>query len=225
MLQVMWFELTLTSSTCDLINTVNMLTYKNMKGTRLVLPVQKHKTGTSALNYQSNLALCTQGLNVTHGFWGSLCDSSNTSSEMNDLPGFCQTIWSKSVSEDWVKLSGYCLELRDLKFSNVNLECHGEKDTVLDFLSQKGATASFEEEGNPCKEASSGQRGGGKHFPAGQDCLAWSMPQDGCPPPGHAPYPHQVLAGISHPSRYSRHIPAVNCFDLGRYSWRVHPQQ
>ena len=60
-----------------------------------------------------------------------------------------------------MELSGYCLELRDLKFSNVNLECRGEKDTVLDFLSQKGATASFEEEGNPCKEASSGQRGGG----------------------------------------------------------------
>ena len=122
-----------------------------------------------------------------------------------------------------MKLSGHCLELRDLKFSSGNLECHGEKDTVLDFLSKKGAT-SFKEEGNPCKEASSGQSGGGKHFPAGQDCLAWSMPQDGCPPPGHAPYLPQVIAGISLQdmpcplTRYSRHIPAappVDCFEPG----------
>ena len=32
-----------------------------------------------------------------------------------------------------------------------------------------------------------------------EDCLARSMPRDGCPPPGHAPYPHQVIAwSISH---------------------------
>ena len=120
-----------------------------------------------------------------------------------------------------MKLSGYCLELRDLKFSNVNLECHGEKDTVLDFLSQKGATASFEEEGNPCKEASSGQRGGGKHFPAGQDCLAWSMPQDGCPPPGHAPYLLKLQQAYPTWTRYSRHFPAapfVDCFKPGGWS-------
>ena len=30
-------------------------------------------------------------------------------------------------------------------------------------------------------------------------CLARSMPRDGCPPPGHASYPHQVIAwSISH---------------------------
>ena len=39
--------------------------------------------------------------------------------------------------EDWVKLSGHCLELRDLKSSSVNLESHGEKNTVLDFLSKE----------------------------------------------------------------------------------------
>ena len=39
--------------------------------------------------------------------------------------------------ENWVKLSGHCLELRDLKSSSVNLESHGEKNTVLDFLSKE----------------------------------------------------------------------------------------
>ena len=92
-----------------------------------------------------------------------------------------------------MKLSDYCLELRDLEeiplqFSTANPEYHGEKDVVLDLLSKKRVT-SFKGEGNPCKEASSGQSGRGKHFPAGQDCLAWSMPQDGCPPPGHARTP------------------------------------
>ena len=41
------------------------------------------------------------------------------------------------------------------------------KKIVLDSLSKKGVT-SFKEEGNAGKEASSGQSGGGKHFPAGK---------------------------------------------------------
>ena len=99
------------------------------------------------------------------------------------------------------------------------------KKIVLDFLSKKGVT-SFKEEGNPGKEASSGQSGGGKHFPAGKrglPCLehapGWMPPTWACPVPPSSYSSRHIPPGHALSRCSSRHIPAppaVDCFDPAR---------
>ena len=168
------------------------------------------------MNYQSNLSLCTQGLNVTHGFWGSLCDSSNTSSEMNDLPGFCQTIWSKLVRRElseiewplfgttWPEIFqcesgiswreehcfGFPLE-RKGRHPLRKKEIHGRRPRQA-----KAEEGSISQQGLPCLE----------HAPG------WMPPTWACPmPPSSYSRPCPL-------TRYRRDIPAappVDCFEPG----------
>ena len=99
---------------------------------------------------------------------------------------------------------------------------------VLDFHSQKGVT-SFKEEGNPCKEASSGQSGGREAFPsrAGLPGLehapGWMPPTWACLllptpslsrhiPSGYSLFPCQDIAGIF---QHNHLLAALSQRDIG----------